>query len=97
MNITEIDELEKLYSTKNGIIFSPGKFEGEPIYVPYFWEILLNGCYSDDDEYDENDILISSIISIDEIDKRFFPELEGYSKIVLWESDQGFVYHRLEK
>ena len=28
------------YRSRNGVITSPGKFEGEPLYAPYFWSRL---------------------------------------------------------
>lgn len=31
-------EILDAYETDRGIIQSPGKFEGEPIYAPYFYE-----------------------------------------------------------
>lgn len=27
-----------------GIITDPGKFEGEMLYIPYFWQVSLDGC-----------------------------------------------------
>lgn len=36
MTRKEIAETYKV--DERGVIRSPGKFEGEPIYVPYFWD-----------------------------------------------------------
>lgn len=34
-------EIEAAYTVVNGIIRSPGKFEGEPVWAPYYWEAYL--------------------------------------------------------
>ena len=36
-------DIENAYEVRDGIICSPGKFEGEAVYAPYFWEAYLNG------------------------------------------------------
>lgn len=41
------------YDVKGGIIQNPGKFECEPEWVPYYWELALNGDGEDVSEYDE--------------------------------------------
>lgn len=69
----------------NGVITSLGKFEGEMLYVPYFWEIGLDGCADED----EDGVFT---FDIDEDDLAEFPELAGVSKLMLEESEQGFVY-----
>jgi hypothetical protein len=36
--------------TNDGVrITAPGKFEGCPIFAPYFWSIALDGCADFDD------------------------------------------------
>src|SRR5215211_4995867 len=47
--MTRLD-IESEYDVENGQITSPGKFEGEPVYTPYFWESYLNGFFDDDDD-----------------------------------------------
>jgi len=68
----------------NGIIRSPGQFEGEMLYVPYFWEVYLNGCADRDD---------GTILGFDltEEDKKEFPELKGRRTVKLYQRDDGFV------
>lgn len=34
---------------ERGIIRSPGKFEGEQVFAPYFWEAYLDGGADEDD------------------------------------------------
>jgi hypothetical protein len=45
--MTRVD-IEMDYKVVNGRIRNPGKFEGEMLYVPYFWEAYLNGCADSD-------------------------------------------------
>ena len=86
------EEIMEMYEVnKNGIIKSLGKFEGEMIYAPHFYDVsgngeilsyMIEGC----GEYAE-------LIEIDDDDRKEFPELESITKyILLIETDQGFVY-----
>lgn len=81
------------YTTSNGIITSPGKFEGQPEYTLHFWELALQG------EYDDIELL-------DDTDREFFvfritqDDISNYpghfdlgDRLLLWEDDQGFVCH----
>jgi hypothetical protein len=71
----------------NGVIQTPGKFEGEMLYVPYFWDAGLNGCASFDDG------AVYGFI-VDKEDREQFPELCITIAIMLEESSQGFVNSR---
>lgn len=101
-------EVEKDYKVENGIITSPGKFEGEPIFVLHFWDCVLDGmgyavtdssaalideCSGDDMEDDD----IASRVDIEPEDIAEYPELFGYKAITLWETQSGFVQHMLHK
>lgn len=81
------------YVVVNGIIKSPGKFEEEPIYAPYFWELSQDGGGEDFAEVDEegNEFLQTSFI-VEPGDVDEFPELEGIEEVLIWDDDQGFVY-----
>lgn len=37
------------YANDGARITQPGKFEGEPIFAPYFWDLALNGMADQDD------------------------------------------------
>jgi len=63
---------------------SPGKFEGEAPYVPYFWEKMLDGCEDDDDGFVVTFEVTPGDIAI-------FPELKEGAFIYLAEGDNGFV------
>lgn len=66
------------------IIFSPGKFEGEARYVPYYWEIYLNGFA----DADENSVLR---FKVTKEGRKLFPELKKRRMVSLVEDNQGFV------
>jgi len=77
-------QIEKDYNVVQGIIRSPGKFEGEAIYVPYFWDAFLNGGADRDN---------GSVLGFDLTpeDKLEFPELIGRRTVKLMERSDGFV------
>jgi len=62
----------------------PGKFEGQAIYVPYFWEAYLNGRADRDNGY-----ILGFDVTAE--DKTIFPELKRRRTIRLVEDSQGFV------
>lgn len=75
-------EIETIFKVEKGIIKSPGKFEGEMLYVPYFWE--LDG---------EGEMLEGGAVLFETTneDLQQFPELEGQETVVLFQRDDGFV------
>lgn len=77
-------EIERDYKLRDGMIRTPGKFEGEMLYVPFYWDSGLMGCAS----HDVNGVWFFEILT-DE--KQMFPELADYYGIALEESDSGFV------
>ena len=66
------------------MVKGPGKFEGEARYVPYYWDMYLNGWADDDD---------GEVLTFypDDDDRKLFPELEHYTQVCLIEDSQGFV------
>lgn len=99
MNETPQDRMERIqeendvamdyqYTTKDGVIVSPGKFEGEPAWLPYFYTLWNDGGADDE-------ILIhgttTAIFNIDASDVTRFPALAGVRQIYVWEDSQGFV------
>lgn len=104
------DEVAKLYEVStNGIVKSPGKFEGEPWYVVALWDAVLDGVF-DRLDYDEVDCPLSSFNLDPEImgmiqsvthvkgvtDARFAGSSEN-AYITLWEDDTGFVRHLITR
>ena len=71
----------------------PGKFEGEPGYVPWYWD-MANDSGADRTVYDEETPV--DIFDICLEDLRVWPELNGYDRLYLWEDGQGFVNSALE-
>jgi hypothetical protein len=68
----------------------PGKFEGEPEYVPEFWARAMEGFA---------DSLEKGVLSftITEEDVQRYPELVAGQKLLLTESTDGFVFSRIVK
>lgn len=83
--MTRQDVLKEYQVNDKGIITNKGKFEGEKLYVPYFFDAVMNGF---SDEIGESlDIFI-----LTKEDKTEFPELKDVFAVVLEHSDNGFVY-----
>ena len=79
------DDITKEYTIENGVIRTPGKFEGEMLYVPYFWDSALLG-------ESDLDTGCAFFFVIDELDRAQFAELGTAYGIMLAESENGFVY-----
>ena len=74
------------FNTRNGIITNPGKFEGEPVWVPYFWDCYLDGGAEHDDEH----VLVFDVT--DEDRAKFPGMLDDVAQVRLYESEIGFVH-----
>lgn len=77
--------LHEFRANESGLITAPGKFEGEPIYAPYFWDQFLQGMADEDD----GEWVTFEITAQDE---QLFPELKGIQRVRLYEDDVGFVH-----
>jgi len=77
--------VEQDYEVKDGRITSPGKYEGEPVWVPAYWDAAMCGCADD-----EENGAVSFTIDADDV--ALWPELSGVERIVLWQDEQGFVH-----
>jgi hypothetical protein len=69
---------------------SPGKFEGEPEYVPDFWAKAMEGLADT-----REDGVFSFTITEDDAQK--YPELVAGQRLLLSESTDGFVFSRVVK
>jgi hypothetical protein len=77
------ETLKEYKINRHGTIVSPGKFEGEPLYVPYFWN----------DAVPDETFGASMFFGITDDDRKEFPEIGGHVYgLKLYESEQGFVY-----
>jgi hypothetical protein len=70
-------------------IKTPGKFEGEEDYAPYFYDVAMNG-WGQDMQNEDGDTI--SVFVIDEEDADRYPQLKSRigQSIAFRESDQGF-------
>ena len=69
---------------EHGTITDLGKFEGEPMYAPYYWQQGLEGSWDED----ENGVYF---FVLGQTDYDMFPQLAGSYGLAIEESDQGFV------
>ena len=63
----------------------PGKFQGCAPYVPFFWQVTLDGCA------DYCDATGAHSVEVTAADKVLFPELKRRKRVRLVERDDGFV------
>ena len=83
-------ELEQTYKVQGNRIVSPGKFELENIWAPYFWDIAMEGG-AEEITTPHNPHPVSRV-PIEPDDVQQFPELDGFRAVELFEDDNGFVY-----
>lgn len=81
------------YAVRDGVITSPGKFEGEPEWLPAVWEAALEGRA--DREVMDGDTPVSCFAHDPEIVDLLGPTHLTSPDLYLavWEDDQGFVRH----
>lgn len=77
-------EIEQQYRVQDGRVRSPGKFEGEMIYVPHFWGSFLDGGADDDD----GEVLTFRVTPEE---RAAFPEIGKSKTVRLREREDGFV------
>ena len=87
--MTDIEHREQIIKDYDvdpatGRIRRPGKFEGEMLYVPFYWNAVLEGLA----DYDVNGV---AGFRLDAHDKETWPELKHRRALRLKETDQGFV------
>lgn len=66
---------DKYFKVKNSRITSPGKFEGELAYLPYYYELYLHGFVDNDD----GNIVT---IKITTEDRKLFPEIPKRKRVI---------------
>ena len=85
LNAKEIKLMDD-YEIKDGVIVSPGKFEGEAWFVPELWDLVLQGFA---DEYElENDV---ATLFLTAEDHERFGLPSTADQAWLFEDDNGFV------
>jgi hypothetical protein len=90
--MTREDILKDYAIDKCGKIISPGKFEGGCVYLPYYYDLWLNGeglsVYGADDE------IISTAFDVEPQEREMFPELGSQEQVIFYERSDGFVIER---
>ena len=87
-------EIESEFDVVDGIIRNPGKFEGEAVWVPYFWDLVMDG--DGEEVFDEDGELVATRFKVDaEEEEAFADVLDGElacgSTVELFGDSQGFV------
>jgi hypothetical protein len=80
------EEIKSTFEVKGGRIVSPGRFESEPLYTPYFYDLFLHGLY-DEETMGGNRI----VFTITDQDRMEWPELKSTTKVILWFTVEGFI------
>lgn len=81
--------MEEFNVDEHGLITNPGKFEREPEWVPYYWNVNEeDDYYFSGPEGMETEIRIFYITKWEALK---FSELNEEDVIYLWEDEQGFV------
>ena len=71
------------------MVKGPGKFEAEPVYAPYYWDLAM---ISGEDETECDGDTLISVFNVSDEDRAIFPELNDVKTIRLWEDGNGFVW-----
>ena len=94
MNPTKfLKDIRKKYDIQGGIIRNPGRFEGECEWVPFYWELAMNGEGDDLSDYDESGEAVGGIVSrfvVDYEEADAFG-LECSATVEIFEDSQGYV------
>lgn len=79
-------------NARTQIISSPGKFEGEPVYVREFAD-----CQSDEDIFSGSDesLMVYAVYYLTAKERKALELDEDDENLILWTDSQGFVYSRL--
>lgn len=87
-------DIERDYRVVSGRITSPGKFEGEPVFAPFFYEQALEGFGLVDSDVGLSHFRDDSScrLSIFEADRASFPELGTARWVIVREDEDGFVH-----
>ena len=80
--------IEREYHVRDGIIMTPGKFEGERVWVPYFWDLALEG--EGEDVLGEDGEILATRFVVDAEEGEAFG-LECGATVEVFEDAQGFV------
>lgn len=82
------------YKVVNGIIVTPGKFEGEPYWMPTIWEMVLGGM-ADESLHDGSTAYDAFKIDA-ELSILTGLKVQPDVYLVIWSDEQGFVNHMIQ-
>lgn len=80
-------DIERDYTVVDGVIRSPGKFEGKPVYAPALYELVMDGVTETLMWSDES---ISDILEIEDNFRTEFGIPTSIVALSCWEADTGF-------
>lgn len=86
------DEVTQDYKVRDGIIVSPGKFEGEPYWMPTLWDMVLGGM-ADESLHDGTTAYDAFKVDSDLSIMTGLPVQDAF--LVIWSDEQGFVNHMI--
>jgi hypothetical protein len=79
-------EIEDLYRIEDGIIRSPGEFQGQALYMPHFWDRFMDD--GADENVDDSDLVCCTVTFEDVME---FPELKLGQVVRFYEDDKGCI------
>jgi hypothetical protein len=80
------------YSVSGGRITTLGRFEGEPIYAPYFWGAVMDGGGEELAFMDDGGGQYAALVEVTDKDRAEFPELRADTvNVLVIQSDVGFI------
>ena len=94
-SVKEIRSLiESEFDVVDGVIQNPGKFEGEAVWVPYYWDLVMER--EGEEVCDENGEWEATRFQVDAEEEEAFADVLGGklkcgSTIELFQDSQGFV------
>jgi hypothetical protein len=79
-------ETEDLYRIEDGIIRSPGEFQGQALYIPHFWHRFMDGG-------GEGDLTAGGMAccAVTAAKAREFPELKVGQLVRFYEDETGCI------
>jgi len=90
--LEQTEHLAQDYEIENGIIKSPGKFEGEFIHSLYFYDCVMNGGGDEIiSSYLDSERIID-VFNLTDSEKDAFPILTNANTVHCIEDDNGFFY-----
>ena len=89
-------EIESEYRVVDGLIRNPGKFEGEAVYVPYYWDLVMEGEGEEVMEVESERESPRIRFVVDSEEEAAFADVLGGelrcgATVELFEDSQGFV------